>query len=149
MVGAENPIIPVIRDQAPVLERIRNRNGKAREGGNVAANLGELVGKIVKTDSDEELNQTKKEFDESFTSSLADELGVSEDDIDSSFVDDLGEQLISTEENNVLRQGTLEDFGISTGSEEAESEQPRETEETDNEGEADSSGEEAELFRSE
>jgi len=110
MVGQENPIIPILDRRAPILERIRNGSGED----NVAQNLGELVGRIIKTDSKVEVEQTKGNFKQGFTESLSNELGVQGADIDPEFVGSMSERVTNVSEDDVLRAGVIEELDIQT-----------------------------------
>jgi len=107
--SAEEPILPIIDRRAPILERIRNRNDGNR---NVAQNLGELVGRAVKTDSEVEIEETRDSFTNGFAESLAEELGVSLDEIDEEFVDNITSGVLDVNEGDVLTESAIENLDI-------------------------------------
>lgn len=108
MVGSDNPILPILDRRAPILERIRDGKGED----NVAQNLGELVGRVIKTDSEIEVEQTRQDFADGFTNSLADELGVQAPDINTEFVNGLANDLTNVTEDDVLNPQIIEELDI-------------------------------------
>lgn len=129
MVGPDDPVFPVVRSRAPLIERVRERR---QEDNDLPSQLGELVGQVVMSDSDVEKQQTANELREGVRMALAEELGVSESDIDETFIDDFTENITGLAEQDVLRQSKLEDLGIPAKGEEGEAEESEGTEaETD------------------
>lgn len=124
MAVIEKNIFPIIRDSAPVIERIRERR---QSSDNVANELGELVGKIVKSDSDEEKRQTREELLDGMRSSLAEELGVEEDDLSPGVFEDFASDITSLTEADVLSQSTIDELDIDPTVVEEESEDESET----------------------
>lgn len=158
MAGAEDPILPIFDRRAPLLERIRERRNKDNT---VANNLGELVGRVVKTDSEVEIEQTRLDFLEGFRTSLAEELGVDETDVNGDFIEKMADEVVNVREQDVLDKDALEQLGIkendeqeeqgeqnrtifergeSEAEEEAGGSEGTEEEETDSEGELDFGG---------
>lgn len=109
MSQSEDPILPIIDRRAPILERIRNRNDESK---NLAQNLGELVGKAVKTDSEVEIEETRESFTDGFSSALADELGVSPDDVNIEFVNNVTSGVLDVNEGDVLTDTAIDELGI-------------------------------------
>jgi hypothetical protein len=122
MVGPDDPVFPVVRSNAPVIERIRERR---QTEDNLANELGKLIGRIVKSDSDGEKEETANQLREGIRQSLSEELGVDVEDIDDTFLDGLASDITTFSEQDVLRQSTLEDLGIPGGSEEESTSEER------------------------
>lgn len=109
MVGPDDPIIPLIRESAPLIERIRERR---QSNDNVANELGELAGRVVKSDSQTEKDQTHQDLVEGITESLAKELGVSDEDINTETIEGIADSIVSLTEADVLTQDTIDQLDI-------------------------------------
>lgn len=113
----DSNIFPIVDRRAPVLERLRG----GEEDDELASDLGETVGKAVKSDDEEKLDEAHQKFVEGFTEALAGELGVSEDDIDIGYVERVADYVTSVSEPDVLSDDALESLGIPTESDEEDS----------------------------
>lgn len=116
MGSEEDAIFPLLDRRAPVLERVRGGEDKT----DVASEIGKAIGESVKSDDDEQLEDAFDKLNDGVTSSLAEELGVSEDEIDESFVSEISSAIVGSKEQDVLTDDALKSLGIPSDSEEDE-----------------------------
>lgn len=144
VLNRDDPIVPIVRNRAPIIERIRERRNNSD---NLANELGNLAGEIVKSDSRVDKQNTRDELIEGMRKSLAKELGVSEDDINVTTLEDIADQITSLDESQVLKQSAIDELNIQLDDEvieeEAETtvEDDREESEVENGGVSGESGE--------
>lgn len=112
----DNKIFPLVDRRAPLLERIRGDE----EGENVGEILAIVVGSSVKSDDEEELEAMRDSIRTTFTESLANNLGVSEEEIDEAFANDLVTSIINANESDVLTADAMEKLGIKDVDDDAE-----------------------------
>lgn len=116
-------IFPVVRDRAPLLDRIRNDN----DGSSVAEDIGKVVGKLIKTDNEEKVDQAREGFADSFSQGLSNELGVPQDNIDNEFVVSLREHITDVDEFDVLDEDIVEELGLKESDDEEDSDEDNES----------------------
>jgi hypothetical protein len=109
VLDSDDPIIPVVRDRAPVIERIRDRR---QSGDDVSNELGELIGSIVKSDSRVDKQQARDDLVDGMQESAADELGIEVGDLDPFKFEQFADDITSLNETDVLVQSALDELNI-------------------------------------
>lgn len=85
--------------------------------------LARAIGEVVKSDDEDEIEDTKEQLAENLTSSLANELGVSDDDIDQGYVEEVVNTIGDADEETVLTDDALESLGIRSDADDEEDEE--------------------------
>ena len=110
MPGDDN-ILPILDRQAPLLSRFREED----EGENISGQIADLIGKSVKSDDEEMLEETRVQIADGLRQTLAVNLGIEPDNVSDSYIEDLSEMLVNVSEEDILTNATLEQFGIGSG----------------------------------
>jgi len=117
-------VFPLLDRRAPVIERIRQRNA-----GDEGEGLGKMTARLQSADSVAEAEAEVARFTESFTQTLADELGVEESDVSDDSVESLKDTLTNFYTEGVLDGQDPEDvfeWVDETLQQEIQNEQPSE-----------------------
>lgn len=119
----DSKILPLIDRRAPILDRIRKRNGKK----GLSFKVGKEVGAGV---LDEELFSVEEtaEIENQFRLGIADELGVNPESINDEIVERFSSVFKGLNEESVLTEAALAELGIKAPEEEEEEETDEEEE---------------------
>lgn len=98
LLDREEPILPILNRNAPVLNRIRSNT----RGETVGAKMGEVVGEQILEEDEMEVEKEASEIVGDFRRSLSATLGVDEDRINEEFLSEVAAMFSALEEDEVV-----------------------------------------------